>query len=112
MDRCSSRITPCFLSSENKNRREQPAERVENFAHRRLCCATTWRVPRIAIHAVFSDVDVEAAQIYSAKMIERVVDSVEFEFFICGPASADHFFQSLQNPAIDQAQIVPGVLVS
>src|SRR5215469_10314765 len=98
MDRCCSRIAPCFLRGENKNWCEQTAERVENFAHRRLCCTPTWRFRRVAIHPVFSNIDVEAAQIHSTKLIERVVDLVKFEFFIRGPASADHFVQSLQNP--------------
>src|SRR5947207_13959632 len=94
-------MSPCFLSSENKNRREQSAERVENFAHRRLGRAPTWRIRRVAIHPVFGDVDVAAAQIHRAKLVERVVDLVEFEFFIHQPACADQSFHMFETPSLD-----------
>src|SRR6266513_372617 len=97
-------MSPCFLSSENKNRREQSAERVENLVHRRLCRAPTWRIRRVAIHPVFGDVDVEAAQIHSAKLVERVVDLVEFEFFIRRSTIANHLVKPLENPAINQCE--------
>src|SRR6266480_162277 len=98
-------MSPCFLSSENKNRREQSAERVENLVHRRLCRAPTWRIRRIAIHPVFGDVDVEAAQIDCAKLVERMINLVKFERFVTSSTICDHVIESLQNPAINQSKI-------
>src|SRR5436190_22349216 len=98
-------MAPCFLGSEGQDRRKQSAERVENSVHYYLCRATARRIRRVAIHPVFCDVDVEAAQIDCAKLVERMIDLVKSERFVTSSTICDHVIESLQNPAINQSKI-------
>src|SRR6266498_687192 len=59
-----------------------------------------------------SDIDIEAAQVDGAKLIERVIDLVELERFVGCWTIANHFIHSLENPPVNQAQVFPGFLVS
>src|SRR4029077_16710579 len=95
-------MAPCFLGGKGKNRREQSAERVENFVHDHLCRTPTRRIRCVAIHPVLGDVDIEAAQIDSTKLVEYVIDLVKLERFISRSTISDDMIESLQNPAIDQ----------
>ena len=72
--------------------------------HRCLRRAAARRIRRIAIHPVLGDIDVKAAQIDRTKLIERVIDLVEFVGLIRSAAISDHVFQAMQNPAIDQSE--------
>src|SRR3954465_2115766 len=105
-------MPPRLIRSEDEHGREQPAKRIENFEHRRLCRAATWRIRRVAVHPVLGDVDVEAAQIDGAKLIQRVIDLVKFEILVGKPTRLDHLIQSFQNPSIDQSKIFPSSPVS
>src|SRR6266478_2708963 len=98
-------MSPCFLGGENENRREQTAKRVEDFAHGRLCGASTSRVCGIAIHPVFRHVDVETAQIDRAKLIERVINLVKLERFVSRSTIGRYLIEPLENPGIDQCKI-------
>src|SRR5436190_17790424 len=100
-------MPPGLLRSEDEHAREQPAKRIEKFEHRRLCRAATRRVRRVTVHPVLGDVDVKAAQIDGAKLIQRVIDLVKFEIIVRRPTRLDHLIQSFQNPAIDQSKRHP-----
>ena len=54
--------------------------------HDRLRRATQRRICRVAIHPVLGDVDVKAAEIDGAKMIDAVINLVELEGRIRAPA--------------------------
>src|ERR1700676_3079025 len=95
-------MSPCFFRGECKQRREQFAERVEDFVHGVLRGTPARRIWRIAIHPIFSDVDVETAQIDCAELGERVVNLVELERLISGTTISDHMIESLQTPAINK----------
>src|ERR1044071_771912 len=95
-------MAPRFLCGKSKNWREQPTKRVENFMHDCLRRSTARGIRRVAIHPVFGNVDVEAAQIDGAKLIECVIDLVELERLVTRSTSADHFIQALENPAVNQ----------
>ena len=56
----------------------------------------------VAIHAVLGDVDVEAAQVDGAELVEGVINAVELEFFVGVTAGVLHFGQSGQDPAVDR----------
>ena len=73
--------------------------------HNVLRGAAARRIERIAIHPVFRDVDVKAAQIDRAKLVECVINLVKLERFVGGPAIGNHMIKPLQNPAIDQGEI-------
>src|ERR1043166_5474189 len=105
-------MPPRLLRGEDEHGREQPAKRIEKFAHRRLCRTATRRIRSVAVHSVLGDVDVKAAQIYGAKLIQRVIDLVKFEILVGRPTRLDHLIKSLQNPAIDKAKILPVFLLS
>ena len=94
-------MPPRFLGGECENRCEQPAECVEDFVHCDLRRAAAWRIRCVAIHPVFGDVDVKAAQVYRAKLIERMIDFVKLERFVSSSTICDHVIESLQDPAID-----------
>ena len=70
----TAEITPRFIRGEGEDRREQFAERVEDFAHHGLRRATARRIGRVAIHAVLRDIDVETAEIDRAELIQRLID--------------------------------------
>src|SRR4029077_3155286 len=95
-------MSPRFLGGEYEHWRQQSAQSAENFMHDQLCCATTRRIRRVAIHPVLGDVDIEAAQIDGTKLVERVINLVKLKRFICRSAISDHVVQTLQNPAVDQ----------
>src|SRR5438067_3661041 len=95
-------MTPCFLGRKRKDRSEQSAQRVENFMHDHLRRAAARRIRRVAVHSVLSDVDIEAAQIDSTKLVECVIALVELELFVSRSTISDDMIESLQNPAIDQ----------
>src|SRR5260370_42236838 len=95
-------MTPCLLGGKHENRRQQSAERLEDFVHPVLRGATAWRIRRVAVHSIFGDVDVKTAQVDRAKLIERMINLVELERFICGSAIGDQVIKSLQNPERDQ----------
>src|SRR6266480_84957 len=99
-------MTPRLLGRENENWRQQSAERIEDFVHGNLGGPTAWRIRRVAVHPVFGDVDVQAAQVYRAEVVERVVNLVKLERFVCGSTVGDHMIEPLQNPAIDQGKIL------
>src|SRR5437763_1821323 len=94
-------FTPRLLGSECQDRCEQTTERVENFMHRKLGGAASRRIGRVAIHSVFGDVDVEAAEIDCAEVIHSVVNLVELEGCIGVPAFRDDMIEPIENPAID-----------
>src|SRR5438034_2375712 len=94
-------MAPRFLGGKSENRREQLTQRVENLMHDYLCRTPTRRICRVAIHPVFRDVDVEATQINGAKLVECVVDLVEFEGFVSGSTIANHLLKPLQNPTVN-----------
>ena len=108
----AAEITPRFFRGEDQDRREQPAKRVEDLAHRRLRRAAARRIGRVAIHPVLGDVDVEAAQVDRAELVERVINLVEFVGRVGRAAIRDHVLQPIENPAIDEREIawdaVPG----
>src|SRR2546423_14733658 len=70
-------ISPRFLRTEDEDRREQTAERIEDSMHRRLSRAAPGRIWRVAVHPVFRDVDLETAQIDRAEVVQRMVNFVE-----------------------------------
>src|SRR5436190_19882376 len=95
-------MAPRFLGGKSENRREQLTQRVENLMHDYLCRTPTRRICRVAIHPVFRDVDVKAAQIDGAKLVERVIDLVKLEGSVSQSTIANHVLKPLQNPAVDQ----------
>src|SRR5205807_170679 len=97
-------MAPCFFRSEYKNGREQTAEGVKNLVHRELSRAPARRVGGIAVHSVFGDVDVKAAEIDCAKMIDAVINLVELEGSIRTPAFRDDMIEPIENPAIDEGR--------
>ena len=101
-------MTPRFLRGEDKDRREQPAERVEDLVHRHLRGPAARRIGRVAIHAVLRDVDVETAQIDGAELVERVVNLVKFVGRVGRAAILDHLLQTIENPAIDEGEFCAG----
>src|SRR5215471_9165536 len=106
-------MPPGFLGCEYENWRKEAAERIENRLHDGLRRAAARRISRVAIHPVLCDVDVEAAQIDSAKLIDRVINLVKFECCISGTTVSDHVVQPLKNPPINQSKVfIPGLLVS
>src|SRR6266436_6279975 len=70
--------------------------------HHHLSRTPTRRTWRVAIHPVLGDIDIEAAQIDGAKLIERVIDLMELERFVGCSTIANHFIQAFQDPAIDE----------
>ena len=97
-------MAPRFLGRKCKNGRQQPAQHVENLMHHHLSRTPTQRTWRVAIHPVLGDIDIEAAQIDGAKLIERVIDLMELERFVGCSTIANHFIQAFQDPAIDEGQ--------
>ena len=73
--------------------------------HRRLRRAAPWRIGGVAIHPVFGDIDVKAAQIDRAKLIQRVIDLVKFVGRVSRAAFRDHALQPIEDPAIDEREI-------
>ena len=69
--------------------------------HRELGGAAAGRIRGVAVHPVFGDVDVKAAEIDRAKMIDAVIDLVELEGGIRVPAFSDDMIESIKNPAVD-----------
>ena len=96
------RMSPRFLGGEYEHWRQQSAQGAENFVHDHLCCAPPRRICRVAIHSVLGDVDIEAAQIDGAKLVEHVINLVELERLVCRSTISDHVAQTLQNPAVDE----------
>ena len=94
-------MPPGLLRSKDEHGREQPAKRIEKFEHRRLCRAATRRIRKVTVHPILGDIDVKAAQVDGAKLIQRVIDFVKFETLVGGTTRLDHIIKSLQNPAID-----------
>src|SRR5947209_7041329 len=95
-------MRPRLLRGKGEDGREQLTKCPEDFVHRRLRRPSTSRVRGIAIHPVFGDVDVEAAQVHRAKLIQGVIDLVKLERFISRTTIANHLIESLQNPSINK----------
>src|SRR5947208_589177 len=95
-------MSPRFLGGEYEDRRQQSTQSAEDFMHDRLGRAPPRRVCGVAIHPVLGDIDVEAAQVDGAKLVERVINLVKLKHFICRSAISNHVIQTLQNPAVDQ----------
>src|SRR4029077_11523296 len=72
--------------------------------HDHLCRAAARRIRRVAVHSILSDVDIEAAQIDSTKLVECVIDLVELELFVSRSTISDDVIESLQNPAVDERE--------
>ena len=87
-------ITPRFFRGEGEDRREQLDHRLEDLVHRGLRRAAARRIGRVAIHPVLRDVDVEAAQIDRAELIQRVIDLVELVGGIRLAAFGDDLLQA------------------
>src|SRR4051812_31768413 len=66
---------------------------------------TARRIGSVAIHPVLRDVDVKAAQIDGAEMIQDVIDLVELICCIRRAAFRDHILETIQDPAIDESKI-------
>ena len=99
-------MTPCLLGGEYQNRREQTTQRIENFMHRELGRAAARRIGGVAIHPVFGDIDVEAAEIDRAEVIDAMVNLVELEGCIGVPAFRDDMIEPIENPAIDYCRFI------
>ena len=94
--------SPRLFAGEDKYGREQLAKGIVDFLHCALRGSTAGRIRRIAIHPVLCDVDVEAAEIDRAKLIECVIDLVEFVGGVGVATFRDHVLQPMKNPAIDE----------
>ena len=64
--------------------------------------AAARRIRGVAIHPILGDVDVKAAKIDGAKMIDAVINLVELEGCIRAPAFRDDMIEPIKNPAIDE----------
>ena len=60
------------------------------------------RIRGVAIHPILGDVDVKAAEIDGAKMIDAVINLVELEGGIRVPTFSDDMIESIENPAVDE----------
>ena len=69
--------------------------------HRPLRCTPPGRVGRVAIHPVLGDIDVKAAEIDGAEMIDTVINLVELESRIRVPAFGGDMIEPIKNPAVD-----------
>src|SRR5216684_3177179 len=98
-------MPPRFLGGKSKKRGEQFAKHVEDFVHHRLRRATARRIRGVAIHPIFGDIDVEAAEIDRTELIERVINLMKLEYFVGGSTISSHLVQSLKNPTVDQCEI-------
>src|SRR5436190_10404189 len=95
-------MSPRFLGGEYEHRRQQSAQSAENFVHDHLGRASPRRICSVAVHPVLGDIDVEAAQVDGAKLVERVINFMKLKRFICRSGISNHVVQTLQNPAVDQ----------
>ncbi len=81
-------------------RRHQMDQGVENPIERRLRGAAGVRFCAFAIKPVFDDVEILRAQIDAAKIIERMINGVEFVIVVSFAAAAEHILRPLQNPTV------------
>src|SRR5207247_3560694 len=95
-------MAPRYLGGERKDGREQSAQRAENFMHEQLCRAPPRRIRRVAVHPILRNIDIEAAQIDGAKLVECVINLMELERLVSRSTIANHLVKPLQNPAINQ----------
>src|SRR5205814_10457540 len=106
-------MVPRFLGRKCEDRGDKPAKRVESLMHYSLCRTSASRVRGIAIHPVLSDVDVKAAQIDRAKLVQAVIDFVEFERLISRSAILHHLIEPFEDPAVNQSKLhLPAFLPS
>ena len=94
-------MRPGLLGGECQDRREQTTQRIENFMHRELSRAAARRIRGVAIHPVFGDVDIEAAEIDGAEVIDAMINLVELKGRIRAAAFGDDMIEPIENPAID-----------
>ena len=71
--------------------------------HYKLGGAAARRIRGVAIHPIFGDVDVKAAEVDGAKMIDAVINLVELEGGIRVPAFSDNMIESIENPAVNES---------
>ncbi len=75
-------VAPGFFRGEGEDGGEEAGKGREDLVQGGLGGAAASALRGVAIQAVLGDVDVEAAQVDGAELIEGVVDAVEFEFFV------------------------------
>src|ERR1700704_5681080 len=73
--------------------------------HRELGRAAARRIRGVAIHPILGDVDVKAAEIDGAKMIDAMINLVELEGGIRAPAFGGDLVEPIENPAIDHCSV-------
>ena len=94
-------MSPRLLGGEDQDGREQTTQGIENFMHRELSGAAARRIGGVTVHSVFGDVDVEAAEIDCAEVIDAMINLVELEGRIRAPAFRNDMIEPIENPAID-----------
>src|SRR5438046_9912950 len=104
-------MTPRLLGRENENWRQQSAERIEDFVHDHLGGPAAWRILRVAVHPVFGDVDVQAAQVYRAKEVDGLVYLVKLARFVSGSTIADAMIEAGDNRANAQRKLILSALL-
>jgi len=74
--------------------------------HRELSGAAARRIGGVTVHSVFGDVDVEAAEIDCAEVIDAMVNLVELEDCVGVSAFRDDMIETIENPSIDYCRSI------
>src|SRR2546425_8073234 len=99
--RLLGQMLPDLFGGEDEDRREEANESAGDFIDGGLGGAASFAARRLGVEAIFQDVEVECAEVHDAKIVDGVIDAVEFIGLVPLAALLDEFGGALEHPAIE-----------
>src|SRR5260370_14858133 len=78
----SRQVGPYLVGAKAQDRRHQARQGLTDAPQRRLGRAPAARAGRRGVEAIFEDVKIHIAQIYSAELIQLMIDAMKAELLI------------------------------
>src|SRR5437870_6427101 len=97
--RLLGQMLPDFFGGEDEDRREEANESAGDFVDGGLGGAASFAARRLGVKAIFQYVEVECAEVHDAKIVDGVIDAVEFIGLAPVAAFLDEFGGGLKHPA-------------
>src|SRR3989441_12025176 len=99
--RLLGQMLPDFFGGEDEDRREEANESAGDFVDGGLGGAASFAARGFGVEAILQYVEVECAEVHDAKIVDGVIDAVEF--IGLGPIAAllDELGGALKHPAVE-----------
>src|SRR5258708_2026331 len=95
------KISPDFVGSENRDRRQKAQQRLRDAIDGGLRRAARAISRRESVEAIFQHIEIKSAEVHHGKIVQRVKNAMEFKSLVPFSALPDQFRRAREHPAIE-----------